>query len=317
MEAIGFVVIGAGKPIVICAVDWTGCSTKRTLHGALLWLKPPERRPIVWLVQVVHQHNAPFACLEAAKIVADQKTLPSMLNVDFFNRCLDAGRLAVGGAMQRGEKVTHIGRGQAKVIDVAAKSAHLGRQWQSASSTRQFLCRPSPACSPRRFDRSYLKTVAFYAGERKLAACHYYACHPMSYYGDGRASSDFCGLLANVAKAMNRDARTSTLTVAVAISVPANTTMDRQPCVRTGGRIYDGIVGADKELKREPIEKVSWKTCDILPPVDPRWDQDKIMAQIEDKSQSLVNRSRPAYTVSWIRRHSQKYPNRAVVFRYQ
>ncbi len=25
MEAIGFVLQGAGKPIVVCAVDWTGC----------------------------------------------------------------------------------------------------------------------------------------------------------------------------------------------------------------------------------------------------------------------------------------------------
>lgn len=30
-----------------------------------------------------------------------------------------------------------------------------------------------------------LKTVAFHRAERKLAACHYYACYPMSYYGDG------------------------------------------------------------------------------------------------------------------------------------
>ncbi|GIT28594.1 MAG: hypothetical protein Ct9H300mP1_06400 [Planctomycetaceae bacterium] len=39
-----------------------------------------------------------------------------------------------------------------------------------------------------------LKTVAFYSGKKKLVASHYYACHPMSYYGDGRVSADFCGL---------------------------------------------------------------------------------------------------------------------------
>ena len=40
----------------------------------------------------------------------------------------------------------------------------------------------------------WMKTVAFYNGERKLASCHYYATHPMSYYGDGRVTSDFAGL---------------------------------------------------------------------------------------------------------------------------
>ncbi len=34
----------------------------------------------------------------------------------------------------------------------------------------------------------------------------------------------------------------------------------------------------------------------------------KLMAQIEDPAQSLVNRSRPAYTVAWIRRHAQQLP---------
>ena len=40
----------------------------------------------------------------------------------------------------------------------------------------------------------WLKTVAFYENEEKLAALHYSATHPMSYYGRGRVSSDFVGL---------------------------------------------------------------------------------------------------------------------------
>ena len=45
-----------------------------------------------------------------------------------------------------------------------------------------------------------------------------------------------------------------------------------------------------------------------MAPIAIPWDEAKIMAQIEDKSQSLVNRSRPAYTVSWIRRHAKNIP---------
>ena len=39
-----------------------------------------------------------------------------------------------------------------------------------------------------------LRTLSFWDGEKPLAALHFYACHPMSYYGDGRVSADFCGL---------------------------------------------------------------------------------------------------------------------------
>ena len=40
----------------------------------------------------------------------------------------------------------------------------------------------------------YLRTLSFWDGDRPLAALSYYATHPMSYYGDGRVSADFCGL---------------------------------------------------------------------------------------------------------------------------
>src|SRR5262249_58684670 len=40
----------------------------------------------------------------------------------------------------------------------------------------------------------WLRTLSFWDGPKALAALHYYATHPMSYYGDGRVSADFCGL---------------------------------------------------------------------------------------------------------------------------
>ena len=48
-----------------------------------------------------------------------------------------------------------------------------------------------------------LKTVSFWNGDAKLAALHYYATHPMSYYGDGLVTSDFVGL-ARAARSLAR-----------------------------------------------------------------------------------------------------------------
>lgn len=309
MEAIGFVVMGAGKPIVICSVDWTGLLNEAHVAWRTAMADAAGTTPDRVAVQVVHQHNAPFACLEAAKIVADQKTLPSMLNVDFFNRCLDAARIAVRGAMQQGEKVTHIARGQSKVIDVAANRRILGDNGKVRSQRGSSCADPALRALPEGLIDPFLKTVAFYAGDHKLAACHYYACHPMSYYGDGRASSDFCGL-ARKRRQGDEPGCTHIYFNGCGGNIGAGKYNDGSHAMRAvlAGRIYDGIVGADADLKREPIESVSWKTCEILPPIDSRWDEAKMMAQIEDTTQSIVNRSRPAYTVSWIRRHAKKIP---------
>ena len=40
----------------------------------------------------------------------------------------------------------------------------------------------------------WLRVLSFWQEHRPLAALNYYATHPMSYYGRGHVSSDFCGL---------------------------------------------------------------------------------------------------------------------------
>ena len=309
MEAIGFVIMGAGKPIVVCSVDWTGLLNEAHVAWRTAMAEAAGTTADRVAVQVVHQHNAPFACLEAAKIVADQGVLPSMLNVDFFRRCLDAARISVSQAIHQGERVTHIAKGQAKVLEVAANRRIMGDNGKVRASRGSACADPSLRALPEGVIDPYLKTVAFYAGDRKLAACHYYACHPMSYYGDGRASSDFCGL-ARKRRQGDEPGCTHIYFNGCGGNIGAGKYNDGTRAMRPilAKRIYDGIVNADVDLKREAIEKVSWNTCDFLPPIDPRWDEAKIMAQIEDKSQSLVNRSRPAYTVSWIRRHAKSIP---------
>ncbi len=141
----------------------------------------------------------------------------------------------------------------------------------------------------------------------------------MSYYGDGRASSDFCVWLASVGKVMNRAAHIFISTWCGGNIGAGSTTTVPTLCEPVlASRIYEGIVAADAQLKREPIQTVRWKTCEILPPIDPRWDEAKIMARSrQDTEQSLVNRSRPAYTVAWIRRHSKNIPIRAILLGYQ
>ncbi|MFO1065704.1 MAG: hypothetical protein U0892_17725 [Pirellulales bacterium] len=308
-ECVGFVLTGAGKPIVVCAVDWTGLLNEAHVTWRTAMAEAAGTTPDRVAVQVVHQHNAPFACLEAAKLVADQGDLPSMLDVDFFHRCLDAARLAVSQAMHQGERVTHIGRGQAMVSEVAANRRIIGENGKVRASRGSSCADPALRALPEGLIDTYLKTVAFFAGDRKLAACHYYACHPMSYYGDGRASADFCGL-ARKRRQGDEPGCTHIYFNGCGGNIGAGKYNDGSKAMRPvlAQRIYDGIVRADADLKREPLESVSWKTCNILPPTDPRWDEEKILKQIADKNAKIVDRSRPAYTVAWMRRAAKGTP---------
>jgi hypothetical protein len=89
LEAIGFVLQGCGDPIVICAVDWTGLLNTAHVRWRQSLAEAAGTTPDRVAVQCVHQHNAPFACLDAQAIVAAEGDLPEIVNVAFFEECLD------------------------------------------------------------------------------------------------------------------------------------------------------------------------------------------------------------------------------------
>ncbi|REJ71280.1 MAG: hypothetical protein DWQ29_23785 [Planctomycetota bacterium] len=308
-EAIGFVLLGAGRPIVICAVDWTGILNSAHVQFRSALADAAGTTPERVAVQCVHQHNAPFVCLEAQRIVDEQGDLPHIMDVDFFNRCLDAGRRSIRTALPRARPVTHIATGQARVEKVAGNRRMIGPDGRVQAMRGSSSTDPVLRALPEGLIDPFLKTVAFYDGETKLAACHYYACHPMSYYGDGRASADFCGL-ARRQREQEEPGCTHIYFNGCGGNIGAGKYNDGSKEMRPvlTQRMYDAIVASEKTLERERITTANWTTREILPPTDPRWDAEAIMRQISDKSQAVVNRNRPAYTVAWIRRREEGIP---------
>ena len=69
LEAVGVVLLGAGKPVVLCAVDWTGLLNEAHVAWRTALAQAAGTTADRVAVHCVHQHNAPFACLEAERIV--------------------------------------------------------------------------------------------------------------------------------------------------------------------------------------------------------------------------------------------------------
>ena len=309
LEAIGYVLLGAGKPIVVCVVDWTGIlnSAHRQWRQALAEAAGTTIERVT--VHCVHQHNAPFACLDAEEIVLAQGDLPHIVERDFFLRCLDAGRNAVTEGMRHTTPVTHIASGQARVDQVASNRRILGLDgkvaWQRGSSSKI----PAHRRFPEGLIDPMLKTVAFYNRQQKLVASHYYACHPMSYYGDGRVSADFCGL-ARKQRQEQEPQCTHLFFNGCGGNIGAGKYNDGSKQMRPvlTERIFQGMIAAEENLQPQTIESVHWKTHDILPPVDPRFEEQALLQKISDRSQAVVRRNRPSYTLAWIRRVAAEMP---------
>src|SRR5690606_16587929 len=73
-------------------------------------------------------------------------------------------------------------------------------------------------------------------------------------------------------------------------------------------RMYDAIVRSEKNLRPSAVESVDWRTHEILPAPDARWDAAAIAGQIANKKNSLSGRNRPSYTLAYLRRYERGLP---------
>lgn len=157
----------------------------------------------------------------------------------------------------------------------------------------------------------FLKTVAFFNGEKKLAALHYYATHPMSYYADGRCTSDFAGL-ARKQRQLDEPDCLHVYFTGCAGNISAGKYNDGSKPVRPilTKRLYDGIVASEAKLERAAVksDSLAWKTAEILPPPLKSLHAEKLAQQISTKTNPVVGRNRPSYMLSWLRRVEKRTP---------
>lgn len=310
LEALGVVLLGAGKPIVLCAVDWTGILNEAHVAWREALADAAGTTPDRVAVHCVHQHNAPFACLEAEKLVAAHPELPHIVLPDFHARAVDAARLAVAASLGKAIPVSHVAMGSARVEKVAA-NRRLDRDGTGrVKSMRGSACKdPRLIAMPEGLIDPNLRTMAFFNGSRKVAALHYYACHPMSYYADGRVTSDFAGLARKARQAEDPDCHHVYFT-GCAGNVAAGKYNDGSPKARADltARVLAGLRASEAGLEPVPVRAVSWKTAEILPVARSKPPIAELLASIANKNLKGAARNRPAYEVAWARRLEKKIP---------
>lgn len=309
LEAMGYVLLGVGKPIVVCAVDWTGLANSAHIQWRKALADAARTAIDRVAVQCVHQHNAPFACMDAQAIVQEQGDLPDIVNPVFFDRCLKNAGDAVTKSLKKTTPVTHIARGEARVEKVAANRRIIGLNGKLVSQRGSSSRKPEHHRFPEGLIDPMLKTVAFYSGNKKLVASHFYACHPMSYYGDGRVSADFCGLARRRMQKQEPDCLHIYFNGCGGnIGAGKYNNGSKEARFELTQRMFDGITTSNATLKPEPIRSFEWETEDILPPLDSRFTEEQLLVGIRNKTNRVVARNRPSYTVAFIRRVKEGIP---------
>ena len=301
--ALGVVLLSDEKPIVLCAIDFCEIRGADHIHWREVLAKAAGTSAERVALHSLHQHNAPLVDNAA------QMLLPEIgiLDAAATEKVLSGIAASIKTALKTPQTVTHISTGEAKVLEVAGNrrvqviGGKVGKMRGSGSKDPELRALPEGLIDP------FLKTVSFWNGDKKLAALHYYATHPMSYYNDGIVSHDFAGIARE--KRTQEDGVPHIYFTGCGGNIGAGKYNDGTPTMRPllAGRIYAAMVESEKNAKRVPLTKLAWKHVPVVLQPDPEFPEERIVKVMQNTATSTSQRIAAALRIGFIR-HRQPIP---------
>lgn len=305
LHALGVVLLGAGDPIVLCALDWCAVAGEDHRRWREALAAAVRTAPDRVAVQCVHPHNAPLTSLAAQRLISPTD-LPAMVDVDAFDRAVADAARAAAASLDAARPVTEIRAGQAPVERVASNRRITGPDGTVRAIRFSACADPALRAEPEGLIDPMLRTVSFWSAGRKLAALHAYATHPMSYYGDGRVTGDFCAIARERLTAA--EGALHIHFTGCAGDIAPGKYNDGSPAARTrlADRIHSAMLRADAAARPLPPAPPEWRTWRGALPTCAEADPD-LRAEIVDPAAGHVRRKRAALILA-AREHATLHP---------
>lgn len=303
LRARGVVLLGAGEPIVLCAVDWIGIANAG--HDAFreALARAVGTTPGRVAVHALHQHDAPFCDFSAERILKEAGHDPRQYNGDFQRQVISNLETAVREALPQAQPVTHLGLGEARVEKVASNRRILGADGKVRAVRWTATKDPAVRAEPEGVIDPMVSLVSLWNADQPVAVLSYYATHPQSYYRTGIPNPDFPG----VARFFRQLAVPAALHIhfnGAAGNITAGKYNDGSPENRLvlAERLADGMRRAWENTQRQPIAPldVGWSVEAVALPPAKHLAAEKLEAQFKagDKTSTEHNASR----LAWLRR---------------
>jgi len=300
----GVVLLGAGKPIVFCAVDWIGIANGgQTLFRESL-ARAARTDPGRVSVHTLHQHDAPRCDFAADSLLDELGVSNSGFDVRWAREVIRKAGLAVEAAVAEAQPVTHLGLGKGIVHEVASNRRILGPDGKVLHTRYTATKNPKVRDYPVGTIDPEVKLVSFWNGDRPLVALTYYATHPQSYYRTGLANPDFPGLAWNA-----RQEETGVPHIhfnGAGGNIGAGKWNDgaHENRQRLADRVAAGMRAAWESTKREPLSatEVSWTSRGVKLPPAAHLREETLAKTVADPAKAPAERFSAAQDLVWLRR---------------
>lgn len=296
----GVVMADGRERFVLCAVDWCLLQTGAfdEFRGKLAAAAGAPEKHVS--VHTIHQHNSPIADATAQHLLDRAVLAPPHLDLKFLDEVTDRLAAAVREACGRLEPFDEIGVGQARV-DRFASNRRVRRAdgvvVARMSSTRDAAMHTAA----EGLIDPWLRTVTFFQDGHPLVRLHFYASHPQSYYGDGRATSDTVGLARARFEAEERLPQIYFTGCGGNITAGKYNDGSPQARVELTGRIFVAMKQAVAATRRTPVSSLDWKTTSMKFSLrtEPEWSLERTRQTVADTNVPAIDRLKAALNVAW------------------
>ncbi|MDY0168332.1 MAG: hypothetical protein RBS80_17415 [Thermoguttaceae bacterium] len=311
LSARGIVLLGAGRPVVLCAVDWIGISNGGYDAWREALAEAAETSPDRVTVHAVHQHDGPRCDFTAEELLAAHGLGGKRFDVAFARRIIEEAAAAIRESVKSARRVTHLGIGQAAVEKVASNRRILGPDGRvrlgrmSASRNPEAIAEPEGTIDP------LLRMISLWDGDEPIVCLSYYATHPQSHYRKGDVTPDFPGLARNQFE-QELSGVTQIYFTGAAGNVAAGKYNDGSPEARVAltGRMADGMRRAWKSTKKAPIAPadVDWRVEPVHLPPSEYLKSGDFETTLADEAAKESDRFSAASKVAYLRRVQEGCP---------
>jgi hypothetical protein len=225
LQVKGVVILGAGKPIVLAAVDWVTVDGKTRDEWQALLAKAAGTTPDRVSLHHLHQHDAPRGDLdvfdERVRLGLPEPVAPGVPDKGTWVRgVMQRSAAALAKGLSAAQPVTSIGLGKAQAERIGANRRIMGANGRVAMHRQSTYTNEYPAevaarikvdadadghrlsilypdearAAPEGLIDPYVRVISFWNGDRPLVALNYYACHPQVSFGKGMPTPEFVGI---------------------------------------------------------------------------------------------------------------------------
>jgi len=305
LTARGVVLLGAGKPIVLCAFDWVGIGNGSYDQFRAALAKGVGTTPDRVALHTLHQHDAPGSDFITERLLVKEGLGKQFSNADFDAQVMQRIAAAARLSLAKAQPLTHFSTGSARVEKVASNRRILGPDGKVAIRRMSKSTKPAAQAAPEGTIDPLVRLVAFWNGKQPLVVMSYYATHPQSYYGQGLVNWDFVG----IARQLREKALPGVPHIHfngaggnVAAGKYNDGSKKNRPLLAQ--RLADGMQLAWKAQHKSPLtaKDVGWAVEPVTLPVRATLTEAGLKAKIKDKSLATSERLRSARDLSFVQR---------------